>query len=110
LRARATAAVGGVPAVVVELFLRGRPGWRVTVGVGCGVCGAPVGVTAAALAMAASTSGRYLMRFRVPGWRPFGFGRLMLKVGGGDPGALGGGGFGRRMVELMTVLYVGGRM
>jgi CelD/BcsL family acetyltransferase involved in cellulose biosynthesis len=53
LRARATAAVGGVPVVVVVLFLRGRPGRRVTVGVGCGVCGAPMGVTAAALAMAA---------------------------------------------------------
>jgi hypothetical protein len=110
LRARATATVGGVPAVVVGLFLRGRPGRRVTVNVGCGDCGAPVGATAAALAMAASTSGRHLMRFRAPGWRPFGFGRLMLKVGGGDPGALGGGGFGGRMVELMTVSYVGGRM
>jgi hypothetical protein len=57
----------GVPAVVVVLFLRGRPGWRVTVDMGCGVCGAPVGVTAVALAMAASTSGRHLMRFRAPG-------------------------------------------
>jgi hypothetical protein len=110
LRVRATAAVGGVPVVVVVLFLRGRPGRRVTVDVGCGVCGAPVGVTAAALAMVPSTSGRHLMRFRAPGWRPFGFGRLMLKVGGSEPGALGGGGFGGRMVVLMTVSYVGGRM
>jgi hypothetical protein len=53
----------------------------VTVGVGCGVCNAPVGVTAAALAMAASTIGRHLMRFRVPGCRLFGFGSLMLEVG-----------------------------
>jgi hypothetical protein len=67
LRVRATAVVGGVPAAVVVLFLRGPPGWRVTVGVGCGVRGAPVGVVAAALAMAASTSGRHLMWFRAPG-------------------------------------------
>jgi hypothetical protein len=71
----------GIPAVVVVLFLQGRPGRHMTVDVGCGVCGAPVGVTATALAMAAWTSGRHLMRFRAPGWRPFGFGRLMLKVG-----------------------------
>jgi hypothetical protein len=64
---RAAAAVGGVPAVVVVVFLQGRLGRRVTVGVGCGVCGAPVGVVTAALAMAASMSGRHLMRFRVPG-------------------------------------------
>jgi hypothetical protein len=38
-----------------------------TVGVGCGVCGTPVGVVATALAMVASTSGRHLMRFRAPG-------------------------------------------
>jgi hypothetical protein len=57
----------GVPVVVVVVFLRGRPGQRVTVGVGCGDCGAPVEVVTAALAMAASTSGRHLMRFRVPG-------------------------------------------
>jgi hypothetical protein len=38
----------GVPAVAVVLFLRGQPGRRVTVGVGCGVCGAPEGVAAAA--------------------------------------------------------------
>jgi hypothetical protein len=38
-----------------------------TVDMGCGVCGAPVGVTAAALATAVSTSGRHLMRFRAPG-------------------------------------------
>jgi hypothetical protein len=64
---RAAAEVGGVLAVAVVVFLRGWLGRRVTVGVGCGVCGAPVGVVAMALAMAASTSGRHLMRFRVPG-------------------------------------------
>jgi hypothetical protein len=60
-------AVEGVPAVEVVLFLRGRPGRRVTVGVGCGICGALMGVVAAALAMVALTSGRHLMRFRAPG-------------------------------------------
>jgi hypothetical protein len=40
---RAAAAVGEVPAVIVVVFLRGRPGQRVTVGVGCGVCGTLVG-------------------------------------------------------------------
>jgi hypothetical protein len=54
---RAAAAVGAVPAVVAVAFLHGRPGPRVTDGVGCGVCGTPVGVVAAALAMAASTRG-----------------------------------------------------
>jgi hypothetical protein len=62
----AAAAVVAVPAVVAVVFLCGRPGQRVTVGVGWGVCGTPVGVVAAALAMAASTRGRHLM-FLAPG-------------------------------------------
>jgi hypothetical protein len=104
---RAVAAVGGAPAVVVAVSLRGRPGRRVPVGVGWDACGAPVGVVAAV--MAASTRGRHMMRLRAPGCRPLGLVRLMSKAGGGEPGALGRGGLGGQIVALMMLSYVGGR-
>jgi hypothetical protein len=64
-------------------------------------CGAIVGV--AAKAMAASTRGRHKMRLRDPGGQPLGLVLLMLKVGVWEPGALGGGGFGGRMVAEMML-------
>jgi hypothetical protein len=103
----AAAAGGTVPLLLVVVSLRGRPGRHAAVGGALGGCGV---VGWAAALMAASTSGRHLMTFFALGCRPFGFGKLMAKVGGGDPGALGGGGFGGLMVELMTVSYVAGRM
>jgi hypothetical protein len=85
---RATAAAEGVPAAIVAASLRGRPARRAGAGgaiVGCRVVGG-----AAALAIAASTSGRHMMQLWAPGCRPLGLVRLMSKVGGGEPGALGG--------------------
>jgi hypothetical protein len=63
--------------------------------------GVPVG--AATTAMAASTKGRHRVRLTEPGGRPLGLRSLMLKVGVGELGALGGGGFGGRMV-LVRIL------
>ena len=74
---------------MVAVSLRGRPGR--CVGAGGGIVGCGVVDGAAALAIAASTSGRHRMRLRAPGCRPLGLVRLMSKVGGGEPGALGGG-------------------
>jgi hypothetical protein len=86
---RAAAAAEGVLAVIVAVSLRGRPAR--CVGVGGGIAGCRVVDGAAALAIAALTSGRHRMRLRAPGCRPLGLVRLMSKVGGGEPGALGGG-------------------
>jgi hypothetical protein len=86
--------------------LRGRPGRRVAAGGGGVACGAVVGV--AAMAMAASMRGRHWMRLRDPGGRPLGLVSLMLKAGVGEPGALGGGGFGGRMVAEITLSYACG--
>jgi hypothetical protein len=96
-----------VPMVFDVVSLRGRPGRRAVIG---GALGGRAEVGCAAALMAASTSGRHFTRFGTPGWRPFGFGRLMSKTGGGDPGTLGGGGLGGRTVALMMLSYVGGRM
>jgi hypothetical protein len=92
---------------MVAVSLRGWPGRRVAAGGGRVDCGAVEGV--AALAMAASTSGRHKMWLREPGGRPLGLMWLMLKVGAGEPGALGGGGFGGRMVAKITLSYMWGR-
>jgi hypothetical protein len=100
-------ATGGVPAVAVVVSLRGRLGRRVVAGGGRVACGAIVGV--AAMAMAASTSGRHKTRLQDPDGWPLGLVSLMLKVGVGEPGALGGGGFGERMVAEMMLSYVCGR-
>jgi hypothetical protein len=83
-------AAGGAPAATVAVSLRGwaaRGCWRQKGGLrsGCGVT---------AEVMAASTSGRHKMRLRDPGGRPLGLVSFMLMVGVGEPGALGGGGFG----------------
>jgi hypothetical protein len=100
------AAAGGVLAAAVAVSLRGRPGRRTAAGGGGVVCGAVVGV--AAMAMAASTSGRHCMRLRDPSGRPLGLGSLKLKAGVGEPGALGSGGFGGRMVAEIMLSYVCG--
>jgi hypothetical protein len=102
---RAAATAGGTPAIVVSL--QGWPARRVGTGgaiVGCRVVGG-----AAALAIAAWTSGRHMMRLRAPGCQPLGSARLMSKAGGGKPGVLGRGGLGGRMVAPMMLLYVSGR-
>jgi hypothetical protein len=98
---------GGRGAATVAVSLRGRPGWRVVAGGGRVACGAVVGV--AAKAMAASTRGRHKMRLRDPSGQPLSLVSLMLKVGVGEPGALGGGGLGGRMVAEMMLSYVCGR-
>jgi hypothetical protein len=99
-------AAGGVLAAAVAVSLRGRPGRRTAAG-GRGVtCRAVVRVMA--MAMAASTSGRHCMRLRDPGRRPLGLVSLMFKVGIGEPRALGGGGFGGRMVAEIMLSYVCG--
>jgi hypothetical protein len=85
-------AAGGALAAVVAVSLQGRPWRRVAAGGRRVDCGAVVGV--AAMAMAASTSGRHKMPLRVPVGRPLGLVSLMLKVGIREHGALGGGGFG----------------
>jgi hypothetical protein len=100
-------ATGGVSAVAVVGSLRGRLGRRVAAGGERVAYGAIVGV--AAMAMVASTSGRHNTRLRDPGGRPLGLVSLMLKVGVGEPKALGGSGFGGRMVAEMMLLYVCGR-
>jgi hypothetical protein len=100
------AAAGGVPAVAVAVSLRGQPGQRTAAGGGGVACRVVVGV--AAMAMAVSTSGRHCMRLRDPGRRPLGLVLLMLKVGVGEPGALGGGGFGGRMLAEIMLSYVCG--
>jgi hypothetical protein len=82
-------AAGGVLVPFAIVSLLGQPGRHAGIG---GALGGRAVVGCAADLMAVSTSGRHLTMFRAPGWRPFGFGRLMSKVGGGDPGALGGGG------------------
>jgi hypothetical protein len=64
------AAAEGVPAAMVAVSLQGRPGRRIGAGGGIVGCGAVDG--AAALAIAASTSGRHRMRLREPGGRPLG--------------------------------------
>ena len=71
---------------MVVVSLRGR-----RVGAGGGIVGCRVVGGAAALAIAASMGGRHRMRLRAPGCRPLGLMWLMSKVGGGEPGALGGG-------------------
>jgi hypothetical protein len=100
-------ATGEVPAAAVVVSLGGQPGRRVAAGVERVACGAIVGV--AALAMAASTRGRHRTRLRDPGGLPLGLVLLMLKVGVGEPGALGGVGFDRRMVAEMMLSYACGR-
>jgi hypothetical protein len=80
-------------AAAVEGGPAGTAGVAGVAGVSWDICGAPVGVAAAA--MAASTSGRHRTRLREPGGRPLGLVWLMSKVGGGEPGALGGVGFQR---------------
>jgi hypothetical protein len=97
----------GVPAAMAAVSLRGRPGRRMAVGGGRVGCGAVGGDTA--LAMVASTSGKHKMRLQEPGSRPLGLMWLMLKVGAGEPGALGGEGFGGRTVAEITLSYVWGR-
>jgi hypothetical protein len=98
---------GGVPTVAVAVSLRGRPGRRTAAGGGGVAYGVVVGV--GAMAMAALTRGRHCVRLRDPGGRPLGLVPLMLKVGGGEPGALGGGGFGGRMVAEIMISYICGR-
>jgi hypothetical protein len=98
-------AAGEVLVAALAVSLRGRPGRRVAAEVGWIACGAPVGIIA--VAMAASTKGRHRMRLRDPGGWPLGLGSLMLKVG--EPGALGGGGLGGRMVVERMWSYACGR-
>jgi hypothetical protein len=87
-------ATGEVPGPAVAASLRERPGRRVAAGMGWMACGAPAGVAA----MAASTRGRHKTRLWDPSGRPLVLVSLMLKVGVGEPGALGGSGFGGCMV------------
>jgi hypothetical protein len=98
-------ATGEVPVSALVASLRGRPGRRVAVGMGWVAGGAAAEVAAAV--MAASTSGRHKTRLRDPGGQPLVL--VSLNVGAGEPGALGGGGFGGRMVVEMMLSYACGR-
>jgi hypothetical protein len=94
----------GGPGVGGGGVLAGQSGRRVAAGSGWMAGGAPAGVAAAA--MAASTRGRHKVRLWDPGGQPLVLVSLMLKVGVGEPGALGGGGLGSRMVAAMVLSYV----